>query len=83
MGHPEGLAMKGREPADVASQEAYEEAGLSGKIVGKCPLGNFHYEKRLAKTAIICEVWAFLLRVERQWRRVGSQRSSIASRFPS
>ena len=63
---PKGWPMKGRKPAEVAAQEAYEEAGLVGKIVGKRPLGNFHYEKRLAKKAILCEVRVFLLQVERQ-----------------
>jgi 8-oxo-dGTP pyrophosphatase MutT (NUDIX family) len=63
---PKGWPMKGRKPAEVASQEAYEEAGLIGQVVGKRPLGNFHYEKRLAKRTIICEVRVFLFRVERQ-----------------
>lgn len=63
---PKGWPMKGRKPAEVASREAYEEAGLIGQIVGKRPLSNFHYEKRLAKKAIICEVRVFLFRVERQ-----------------
>jgi 8-oxo-dGTP pyrophosphatase MutT (NUDIX family) len=58
--------MKGRKPAEVASQEAFEEAGLVGQIVSKRPVGNFHYEKRLTKRAILCEVWVFLFRVERQ-----------------
>jgi 8-oxo-dGTP pyrophosphatase MutT (NUDIX family) len=59
--------MRGRKPAEVASLEAYEEAGLIGQVVGKRPLGNFHYEKRLAKTkAIICEVRVYLFRVEQQ-----------------
>jgi 8-oxo-dGTP pyrophosphatase MutT (NUDIX family) len=63
---PKGWPMKGRKPTEVASQEAYDEAGLIGQIVVKRPLGNFHYEKRLAKKAIICEVRVFLFRVERQ-----------------
>ena len=46
---PKGWPMKKRKPAEVARQEAYEEAGLIGQIVGKRPVGNFHYEKRLAK----------------------------------
>ena len=58
--------MKGRKPAEVASQEAYEEAGLVGRVVSKRPLGSFHYEKRLAKKPILCEVRVFLFRVERQ-----------------
>jgi len=63
---PKGWPMKGRKPAEVARQEAYEEAGLIGRMVGKRPVGSFHYEKRLAKMAIICEVQVFLFRVERQ-----------------
>jgi 8-oxo-dGTP pyrophosphatase MutT (NUDIX family) len=63
---PKGWPMQGRKPAEVASQEAYEEAGLIGHIVNKRPIGSFHYEKRLAYRAILCEVRVFLLRVERQ-----------------
>ena len=64
---PKGWPMRGRKPAEVASREAYEEAGLIGQVVGKRPLGNFYYEKRLArKEAIICEVRVYLFRVEQQ-----------------
>jgi 8-oxo-dGTP pyrophosphatase MutT (NUDIX family) len=64
---PKGWPMRGRKPAEVASREAYEEAGLIGEVVGKRPLGNFHYAKRLAKEkAIICEVRVYLFRVEQQ-----------------
>ncbi len=63
---PKGWPMKGRKPAEVASQEAYEEAGLVGQIVGKRPLGNFHYQKQLAKRVLLCEVRVFSFRVERQ-----------------
>ena len=75
---PKGWPMKGRKPAEVASQEAYEEAGLIGQVVGKRPLGSFHYEKRLAKKAILCEVRVFLFRVERQlddWPEKGERES--------
>ena len=75
---PKGWPIKGRKPAEVASQEAYEEAGLIGQVVGKRPLGNYHYEKRLAKRAIICEVRVFLFRVERQldeWPEKGERES--------
>jgi hypothetical protein len=57
--------MKKRKPAEVASQEAYEEAGLIGHIVGKRPVGTFHYEKRLADGGVLCQVRVFLFRVER------------------
>jgi 8-oxo-dGTP pyrophosphatase MutT (NUDIX family) len=63
---PKGWPMKGRKPREVATQEAYEEAGLVGHIVSKRPLGNFHYAKRLRKGEVICQVRVFLFRVERQ-----------------
>jgi 8-oxo-dGTP pyrophosphatase MutT (NUDIX family) len=75
---PKGWPMKGRKPAEVASQEAYEQARLIGQIVGKRPLGNFHYEKRLGSKATICEVLVLLFRVERQrddWPEKGERKS--------
>jgi 8-oxo-dGTP pyrophosphatase MutT (NUDIX family) len=63
---PKGWPMKGRKPAEVASQEAYEEAGLVGHIVSKRPLGTFHYEKQLTKESRLCQVRVFSFRVERQ-----------------
>jgi 8-oxo-dGTP pyrophosphatase MutT (NUDIX family) len=62
---PKGWPMKGRKPVEVAKQEAYEEAGLVGRVVSTRPV-SFHYEKRLAKKALLCEVRVFLFRVERQ-----------------
>ncbi len=58
--------MKKRKPPEVASQEAYEEAGLIGHIVDKRPVGTFHYTKRLAKREVLCRVRVFLFRVEQQ-----------------
>lgn len=63
---PKGWPMKGRKPAEVACREAYEEAGLIGQIVGKRPLGIFHYEKRLGTNALLCEVQVFSFRVDKQ-----------------
>src|SRR3954470_2496314 len=63
---PKGWPMKKRKPAEVASQEAFEEAGLIGRIIGKRPIGRFHYQKRLRKGDVLCEVRVFLFRVERQ-----------------
>ena len=63
---PKGWPMKGRKLAEVASQEAYEEAGLVGHIVSKRPLGTFHYEKQLTKESRLCQVRVFSFRVERQ-----------------
>jgi hypothetical protein len=58
--------MKKRKPAEVASQEADEEAGLIGQIVSTRPFGRFHYGKLAGEEAVLCEVRVFLLRVERQ-----------------
>jgi 8-oxo-dGTP pyrophosphatase MutT (NUDIX family) len=63
---PKGWPMKGRKPAEAAAQEAYEEAGLIGQIVGKRPIGNYHYPKRLTKGEVLCWVRVFLFRVEQQ-----------------
>ena len=64
---PKGWPMPGRKPSEVAAQEAFEEAGLLGKIVGKRPIGSYHYEKQLSRhQGILCEVMVFLFLVERQ-----------------
>ena len=63
---PKGWAMKGLKPHDVAAREAFEEAGLLGRIRGKQPVGIFHYRKQLPTEPLLCEVQVFLLRVDRQ-----------------
>jgi 8-oxo-dGTP pyrophosphatase MutT (NUDIX family) len=63
---PKGWPMKGKKPAQAAAQEAYEEAGLIGRIVGKQPVGTYHYTKRTKLSDVLCEVRVYLLRVEKQ-----------------
>jgi 8-oxo-dGTP pyrophosphatase MutT (NUDIX family) len=63
---PKGWPMKGLNPAQVASQEAFEEAGLIGDIVGKKPLGNYHYQKKLAKKETLTEVLVYSFHVRQQ-----------------
>ncbi len=63
---PKGWPMPGKKPAQVASQEAFEEAGLLGKIVGKRPLGNYFYQKKLPKKEVLTEVFVYSFRVEQQ-----------------
>lgn len=64
---PKGWPMHGRKPREVAAQEAFEEAGLLGTIVGTRPVGSYHYNKQLSPDkSILCEVSVFLFRVERQ-----------------
>lgn len=63
---PKGWPEKKLAPYDVAAREAFEEAGLIGKV-GKCSIATFQYEKRLksGKTAM-CVVETYLFEVERE-----------------
>jgi 8-oxo-dGTP pyrophosphatase MutT (NUDIX family) len=66
---PKGWPMKGKKPYRAAEREAYEEAGLIGKV-RKVPLGTYSYEKRLRTgSSVPCEVTVFPLRVERHRER--------------
>jgi 8-oxo-dGTP pyrophosphatase MutT (NUDIX family) len=47
---PKGWQMKGKLDHQAAAQEAYEEAGLDGRIVDK-PIGEYPYLKRLKSGA--------------------------------
>ncbi len=61
---PKGWPMKGKKPHRAAEREAYEEAGLIGKV-RKVPLGTYSYEKRLGTgSSVPCNVTVFPLRVE-------------------
>jgi 8-oxo-dGTP pyrophosphatase MutT (NUDIX family) len=63
---PKGWPIKGLKPHEVAAREAYEEAGLIGRITSKRPAGVFHYEKLLPNDRVLCEVRVFLFWVEQQ-----------------
>ena len=63
---PKGWPIKRLKPYKVAQQEAYEEAGLIGTVLGKRPIGAYFYEKRLPSDHLLCEVRVYLLRVEQQ-----------------
>lgn len=55
---PKGLIEEWQSPRDAALEEAYEEAGVRGELVGD-PVGFFEYEK----WGGICHVEVFLMRV--------------------
>jgi 8-oxo-dGTP pyrophosphatase MutT (NUDIX family) len=59
---PKGWPIKGLRPAKSAAREAFEEAGVRGKISAK-PLGLFSYEKSLDEAGVqaTCEVRVFPL----------------------
>ena len=63
---PKGNPERGLEPHALAAKEAYEEAGLVGRI-GSEPVGRYRYAKRRsAKEAVPVEVEVFPLLVEGQ-----------------
>ncbi len=66
---PKGWPIKGLKPAEVAAREAYEEAGLAGRIIGKRRIGMFEYQKQLPGGPVLCEVRVFLLWVNGQSRK--------------
>jgi 8-oxo-dGTP pyrophosphatase MutT (NUDIX family) len=64
---PKGGRIRGLPPRDVAAREAFEEAGLVGKIVGKRSIGSYHYSKRLREDQErLYRVKVFLLSVDYQ-----------------
>lgn len=66
---PKGWPMKGRSLAGAAEQEAWEEAGVRGKI-GAQPVGRYRYLKiRTDGLGDPVEVLAFRLKVDRVEKR--------------
>jgi 8-oxo-dGTP pyrophosphatase MutT (NUDIX family) len=63
---PKGWPIRGLKPREVAAREALEEVGLVGRIVGKHPIGSYHYTKRLPQREMLCAVKVFLLSVDCQ-----------------
>lgn len=76
---PKGWPMKGKKPYGAASQEAWEEAGVIGKIAKK-PLGHFNYDKMLSGGETLpCRVDVYALAVELTdfaWPEFGERRRS-------
>jgi 8-oxo-dGTP pyrophosphatase MutT (NUDIX family) len=64
---PKGWPIKGLKPPEAAAREAYEEAGVRGRIAGRA-FGHYVYEKRLEDrgTTVPCQVEVFPLWVKRQ-----------------
>jgi 8-oxo-dGTP pyrophosphatase MutT (NUDIX family) len=73
---PKGWPMKGRKPFAAAAQEAFEEAGVEGRVA-KQEIGFYRYPKQLADGAVRqCTVHVYPLKVERQkkkWREKGQR----------
>ena len=73
---PKGWPMKGLTGAEAAAREAFEEAGLRGKVKGKA-LGTYAYHKRLADgEALPVTVTVYRLDVAREldtWPEAGQR----------
>jgi 8-oxo-dGTP pyrophosphatase MutT (NUDIX family) len=66
---PKGWPKRGMAPYDAAASEAFEEAGVIGKV-SKRPIGSYPYDKILDKgNKASCHVQVFALRVTRQLKR--------------
>lgn len=67
---PKGWPIRDLTPAATAAREAYEEAGLIGKVASEEPFGFFRYLKgRNARRSVEFEVSVFLFAVEQQLRK--------------
>ncbi|HLH50301.1 MAG TPA: NUDIX hydrolase [Roseiarcus sp.] len=73
---PKGWPMKRLSDADAAAKEAYEEAGVVGKVKRK-PIGAYSYWKRLERSFELLKVDVYALEVRKQrpdWPEKGSRR---------
>lgn len=63
---PKGWPIKDCKPHVAAKLEAFEEAGVKGRI-GKRPIGAYFYHKRLKSDAMVsCKVEVFPLKVRKE-----------------
>lgn len=63
---PKGWVEAGQPPAESAAREAYEEAGVTGRITNT-PAGTYHYLKaRKDGGGVACRVDVYVLEVTRQ-----------------
>ena len=80
---PKGWPMRGRKPYAVAEREAWEEAGVKGRIARR-PLGLYRYVKRLSNGAPLqCAVRVYPMLVERQRGRWPEQDQRTVQWFPA
>ena len=62
---PKGWPMLGKSLADAAAREAFEEAGITGRLDPR-PLGSFEHTKRNLFGSLHVKVLVHLLEVERE-----------------
>lgn len=62
---PKGWPLKKGSPADAARAEAYEEAGIEGRLIAE-PVGRYNYLKWTPHVLIPCEVTVFGMKVDKE-----------------
>jgi 8-oxo-dGTP pyrophosphatase MutT (NUDIX family) len=72
---PKGYVKKSESAEETALHEAFEEAGVEGKIVGPGPAGFIHYDKTLkqdvAKEACIEMYFLQVTKTRKKWPEKG------------
>ena len=62
---PKGQPIKGLRGPEVAEREAFEEAGLSGHVIARRPIGHYEHVKRSGLDGLMrCRVELFPFAVE-------------------
>lgn len=65
---PKGWPVKGRRSRGTAAQEAFEEAGVVGKVARRS-VGRFKHRKKVGAQILNCSVSIFPLKVHRKLKR--------------
>jgi len=76
---PKGNPIRGLAPHKVAAREAYEEAGLLGRIGRDC-IGTFEFDRRRDGAHAVCRVDVYALDVDRQLRNWAEARQRTVRR---
>lgn len=77
---PKGWPMPGRSREQAATTEAFEEAGLRGRIIGGC-IGGYSYWKQYRARRMLCTVDVFLMRVDAELPRWPEKRQRLRHWF--
>jgi len=70
---PKGWPMQGQTPMDAAATEAFEEAGVRGKIYPR-PIGVFSYYKVRSEDELPCMAVVYPLKVKKVLKRWPEER---------
>lgn len=65
---PKGWPMQGETPADAAATEAWEEAGVKGRVAPAC-IGIYSYDKAMEEGSLPVAVAVFPVEVEKLAKR--------------